>query len=76
MAAGKSGRFPRHFKANDIIKRAVTLAGFPAKLEPSGLSKDASKKHHDGYTYDSFKTEKPLASPGTLLAQITWPLVM
>ena len=42
VAAGKSGRFPRHFKANDIIKRAVALAGFPAKLEPSGLSKDGS----------------------------------
>ena len=50
MAAGKSGRFPRHFKANDIIKRAVALAGFPAKLEPSGLSKDGSKKRPDGYT--------------------------
>jgi len=61
VAAGKSGRFPRHFKANDIIKRAVALAGFPAKLEPSGLSKDGSKKRPDGYTYDSFKTGKPLA---------------
>jgi hypothetical protein len=61
MAAGKSGRFPRHFKANDIIKRAVALAGFPAKIEPSGLCKDGSKKRPDGYTYDSFKTGKPLA---------------
>ena len=61
VAAGKSGRFPRHFKANDIIRRAVALAGFPAKLEPSGLSKDGSKKRPDGYTYDSFKTGKPLA---------------
>ena len=60
QAAGKSGRFPRHFKDNDIIKRAVGLAGFPAKLEPSGLSKDGSKKHPDGYTYESFKTGKPL----------------
>ena len=31
-AAGKSGRFPRHFKANDIIKRAVALAGFSCKI--------------------------------------------
>ena len=37
------------------------MAGFPAKLEPSGLSKDGSKKRPDGYTYDSFKTGKPLA---------------
>jgi hypothetical protein len=48
-------RFPRHFKANDIIKRAVALAGFPVKIEPSGLSKDGTKKCPDGYTYDSFK---------------------
>ena len=61
MAAGKSGRFPRHFKANDIIRRALALAGFPAKLEPQGLAKDGSRKHPDGYTYDSFKTGKPLA---------------
>ena len=60
-AAGKSGRFPRHFKANDIIRRALALAGFPAKLEPQGLAKDGSRKHPDGYTYDSFKTGKPLA---------------
>ena len=61
MAAGKSGRFPRHFKGNDIIRRALALAGFPAKLEPQGLAKDGSRKHPDGYTYDSFKTGKPLA---------------
>ena len=36
-AVGNSGRFSGHFKANDIIKRAVALAGFSAKLEPSGL---------------------------------------
>ena len=61
VAAGKFGRIPRHFKANAITKRAVALAGFPAKLEPSGLSKDGLKKCPDGYTYDSFKTGKPLA---------------
>ena len=60
VAAGKSGRFPRHFKANDIIKRTVALAGFPAQLESSGLGKDGSKKRPDGYTYDSFKTGKYL----------------
>ena len=59
QAAGKSGRFPRHFKANDIIKRAVGLTGFTAKLEPSGLSKDGSKKRPDGYTYDSLDRKAP-----------------
>ena len=67
VAVGNSGRFPKHFKANDILKRAVALAGFPAKLEPSGLSKDDSKKRPDGYTYDSFKTEKLLAWDFTCL---------
>jgi hypothetical protein len=52
LAAGKSGRIPRLFKANDIIERAVSLADFPAKLEPIGLCKHGSKK---------FKTDKPLA---------------
>ena len=45
------------------ITRSVALAGFPAKLEPPGLIKDGSKKRRDGYTYDSFKTGKPLAGP-------------
>ena len=52
LAAGKSGRIPRLFKANDIIERAVSLADFPAKLEPLGLCKHGSKK---------FKTDKPLS---------------
>jgi len=60
-AASKSGRISRHFKVNDIIKRAVASAGFPAKLEPSGLCKNGTKKRPDGYTYDSFKSGKPLA---------------
>ena len=51
----------KSFKANAIIKRAVALADFPAKFEPFGLRKDGSKKHPDGYNYDSFKTGKPLA---------------
>ena len=61
VAASKSGRISRHFKVNDIIKRAVASAGFPAKLEPLGLTKDGSRKRPDGYTYDSFKSGKPLA---------------
>ena len=74
VAAGKSGRFPRHFKANDIIKRTVALVGFPAQLEPSGLSKDGSKKRPDGYTsMTALRQESP--SRGTLPSQIPWPRV-
>ena len=36
-------------------------AGFPAKLEPSGLCKDGTRKRPDGYTCESFKSGKPLA---------------
>ena len=61
VSAGKSGRITRHFKVNDIIKRAVISAGFPAKLEPSGLCKDGTRKRPDGYTCESFKSGKPLA---------------
>ena len=39
----------------------MASAGFPAKLEPSGLCKDGSRKRPDGYTCDSFKNGKPLA---------------
>ena len=47
----------RHIQAKllDII-----IAEY-CRLEPSGLSKDGSKKRPDGYTNDSFKTGKPLA---------------
>ena len=62
VSAGKSGRITRHYKVNDIIKRAVISAGFPAKLEPSGLyCKDGTRKRPDGYTYESFRFGKPLA---------------
>ena len=54
-----TGRFPRHAALNDIVRRALTSAGFPSSLEPSGLDRGDGKRP-DGITLFPFKHGKPL----------------
>ena len=44
-----AGRFPRHFAANDLIKRALATANVPSMLEPTGLTRRDGKRP-DGLT--------------------------
>lgn len=44
-----AGRHWRHHTVNDLIKRALGSAGFPAVLEPPGVSRDDGKRP-DGMT--------------------------
>ena len=48
-----AGRLPRHSALNDIIKRALSSAGFNAVLEPVGLDRGDGKRH-DGITVFPF----------------------
>ncbi|KAG1680079.1 Spermine oxidase [Nymphon striatum] len=41
------GRFPRHGAINDIVKRALGVAGFPSQLESVGLDR-GDRKRPDG----------------------------
>ena len=52
------GRYPRHCALNDIVFRALNVAGFNSFLEPSGLDFDASKRL-DGVTVFRIKKESP-----------------
>ena len=49
-----SGRFPRHAQVNDIIKRALHSANFPAVIEPTGVSRTDGKRP-DGMTIFPWK---------------------
>ena len=51
------GRYPRHCALNDIVFRALNVAGFNSILEPSGLDFDASKRP-DGVTVFPYKKGK------------------
>ena len=53
------GRYPRHCALNDIVFRALNVAGFNSILEPSGLDFDASKKL-DSVTVFPYKEGKLL----------------
>ena len=53
------GRHPRHSQVNDIVKRALSSAEFPSRLEPSGLSRKDGKRP-DGLTLHPFKEGKSL----------------
>ena len=53
------GRHPRHSQVNDIVKRALSLAEFPSRLEPSGLSRKDGKRP-DGMTLHPYKEGKSL----------------
>ena len=49
-----SGHFPRHHQCNDLIKRGLSSAGFPAVLEPSGICRTDAKRP-DGMTLIQYK---------------------
>ena len=53
------GRHPRHSQINDIVKRALTTAEFPARLEPTGLCRKDGKRP-DGITLFPYKQGKCL----------------
>ena len=54
-----AGRLPRHSALNDIIKRALSSAGFNAVLEPVGLDRRDGKRP-DGMTVFPFSRGKCL----------------
>ena len=54
-----AGRLPRHSALNDIIKRALSSAGFNAVLEPIGLDRGDGKRP-DGMTVFPFSRGKCL----------------
>ena len=54
-----AGRLPRHSALNDIIKRALSSAGFNAVLEPVGLDHGDGKRP-DGMTVFPFSRGKCL----------------
>ena len=53
------GRYPRRCALNDIVFRALNVAGFNSILEPSGLNFDASKRL-DNVTVFPYKKGKSL----------------
>ena len=59
-----AGRFPRHSALNDIIKRALDVAGFPSLLEPAGLDRGDGKRP-DGITVFPFSSGKSLVWDAT-----------
>ena len=52
------GRHSRHKQANDLIRRAMESAGYPAYLEPEGLDKDTQKRP-DGRSLIPWTEGKP-----------------
>ena len=54
-----AGRLPRHSTLNDIIKRALSSAGFNAVLEQVGIDRGDGKRP-DGMTVFPFSREKCL----------------
>ena len=60
LSCSKSkGRIPRHAELNDIIKRALISSGFPAILEPCGISRSDGKRP-DGMTLIPWNRGKSL----------------
>ena len=53
------GRHPRHSQVNDLIKRALSSADFPSRLEPQGLERNDGKRP-DGLTLFPYKEGKCL----------------
>ena len=53
------GRHPRHSQVNDIVKRALSTAEYPSRLEPPGLSRKDGKRP-DGLTLHPYKEGKCL----------------
>lgn len=54
-----AGRLSRHHAVNDLIRRALTSAGIPSVLEPTGTSRDDGKRP-DGMTLIPWKCGKPI----------------
>ena len=54
-----TGRLPRNSALNDIIKRALSSAGFNTVIEPVGLGRGDGKRP-DGMTVFPFSREKCL----------------
>ena len=57
-----AGRHPRHNRVNYIIKRALGVVNFNARLEPGNLSSAADAKGlvPDGVTMQTYRNGKPL----------------
>ena len=53
------GRHPRHSQVNDLVKRALSSADIPSRLEPPGLSRKDGKRP-DGMTLFPYKEGKSL----------------
>ena len=65
LSCSKSaGRLARHASINDIIRRALVIAGVPAVLEPNGLARDDGKRP-DGMTIMPWKLGRPLVWDAT-----------
>ena len=62
----QTGRHPRHSTLNDIVQRALSSAGYPSKLEPTGLSRKDGKRP-DGLSLFPFKRGKCLIWDSTVV---------
>ena len=60
-----AGRLPRHAHVNDIVKRSLSAAGVPARLEPVGLDRGNSKRP-DGITLFPFTHGQHLCWDATI----------
>lgn len=59
-----AGRLPRHSLLNDVVRRSLASAGFPAILEPVGLDRGDGKRP-DGLTVFPFQDGKCLTWDAT-----------
>lgn len=60
------GRFPRNCAINDIVKRALDLAGFSSLLQPFGLDRGEGKRPDDITTFP-YKRGKSLVWDDTIV---------
>lgn len=58
------GRHPRHAAVNDIIRRTLSSAGIPSRLEPPGLLRTDGKRP-DGMSLVPWSSGKPLVWDAT-----------
>ena len=59
-----AGRHPRHAHLNDVVRRSLSSAGFPAVLEPVGLDRGDGRRS-DGLTVFPFREGKCLTWDAT-----------
>ena len=62
----QAGRHPRHSQLNDIVQRALNLAGYPSRLEPTGLSRKDGKRP-DGLSLYPYKLGKCIIWDSTVV---------